>query len=641
MTKLDIGQKTDRGLNPDRPVNEDAMEVVHSQIGDASFVIAVVADGMGGMDRGEDASHAAVKRMGELRPDASDLANRELFADWFVGTATEANAAVRSVLGHAQGGCTLTAVAFVNDLFVLAHVGDSRAYLRSAAGEVVRITNDHSLVALLVANGEMTEEEAEVSEERNAILRSLGSHDRLPDGWTDDLSTRRVLADSSGTQPARFTMLLPGEALVLVSDGVWGTVPSAEFNGIVNSRVVAQAMADELVAAALRHGAPDNATAVVIRQTALDMGIQRVFLGPQQPTVGSIEPAIVAANVPAMEPVRVVEPGGPVTKVMPAEAAPVRKSKTIPMAAAAVGLVAVGVLGFLALGRDSKKTPSTIPASAASVVATDASVASRSTAESTAPQVATTVVSATDAVVAETSVAVVRVESTLPANGGIVSGSRVVPDESVLAKTIPLQALDKDGKTIRFGSYSELHKFYSDIQIFCYITTESPYQLVDCEQDRSLVLYRATRLEGPVIWAELRNPPPTTTTLKPTTTEALKAASGAKSGTDSKQKPATTTPPVTATQTTADVTTTKKAKRNKTTTTKKPESSVVTTTAAPETTTSTIPVQSTSSTIASPLSPGASPGGASPGGASPGGASPGGASPVPAANAPVNEVTNP
>jgi serine/threonine protein phosphatase PrpC len=632
MTKLDIGQKTDRGLNPDRPVNEDAMEVVCSQIGDASFVIAVVADGMGGMDRGEDASHAAVKRMGELRPDASDLASRELFADWFVGTATEANAAVRSVLGHAQGGCTLTAVAFVNDLFVLAHVGDSRAYLRSAAGEVVRITNDHSLVALLVANGEMTEEEAEVSEERNAILRSLGSHDRLPDGWTDDLSTRRVLADSSGTQPARFTMLLPGEALILVSDGVWGTVPSAEINGIVNSRVVAQAMADELVAAALRHGAPDNATAVVIRQTALDMGIQRVFLDPQKPTVGSIEPAVVPASVPAIEPVRTVEPVGPVTKVMPAEAAPVRKSKTIPMAAAAVGLVAVGVLGFLALGKDSKKTPSTIPASVASVVATDGS---GSTAESTASQGATTVVPATDAVVAETSVAVVPVESTLPANGGIVSGSRVVPDESVLAKTIPLEALDKDGKSIRFGSYSELHKFYSDVQIYCYTTTESPYQLIDCEQDRSLVLYRASRLEGPVIWAELKNPPPPTTiTLKPTTTEARKVASGAKSGPDSKQKPATTTPPVTVTQTTADVKTTKKAKRNKTTASKQPESSVVpSTVAAPETTTSTNPVQSASSTTASPLPPGASPGGAP--------QAPASATPVPAANAPVNEVSNP
>ena len=358
MTNLDIGQKTDRGLNPDRPINEDAMGVFRQTVANSSFVIAVVADGMGGMDRGDDASHAAVARLQELTPTANDLVNPDALADWFVETATEANTAVRAALGHAQGGCTLTEVAFLNDTFVLAHVGDSRAYLRSG-GEIVRITNDHSLVALLVANGEMTEEEAEVSEERNAILRSLGSHDRLPEGWTDDLATRRVLADSSGTKPARYTNLLPGEVLVLVSDGVWGVVPPAEFNGIVNSRIEAQAMANELVAAALRHGAPDNATAVVVRQTAADQGLQRVFLGA--PVVAS-KPAVTAPvesePAPRSTTAEPVAPIAPVTKVMPTEPtpeAPVRKSKALPLAAAGIGVLAVGVLGFLASGKDSKK----------------------------------------------------------------------------------------------------------------------------------------------------------------------------------------------------------------------------------------------------------------------------------------------
>jgi serine/threonine protein phosphatase PrpC len=577
MTNLDIGQKTDRGLNPDRPINEDSMGVFHKSLANSSFVIAVVADGMGGMDRGDDASRAAVELLQEVTPTANDLATPEAFADWFVGTAAEANSAVRSALGHAQGGCTLTQVAFLNDTFVLAHVGDSRAYLRSS-GEVVRITNDHSLVALLVANGEMTEEEAEVSEERNAILRSLGSHDRLPEGWTDDLSTRRVLADSSGVEPARYTNLLPGEVLVLVSDGVWGVVPSAEFNGIVNSRIEAQAMANELVAAALRHGAPDNATAVVIRQTAADQGLQRLFLTNQsvsQKPPAALAPALAAPS--NAEPIVRSAAGSvvPVTKVMTAqptlERASARRSKALPLAAAGIGVLAAGVLGFFALWNDSKKPPMAVSGSevVVSVLPTEVS---------TSGVAVTEVVSVPESVVVETSV----VSGEPPvADGVIVSSVRGVPSDEELSRDVV--DVPKD-----LGS---LEKEYSDTSVKCYSRSSSPYAVVECDEGgpAGLGIGRVSRVvvdKVPELWVELVSPPPSIATTS--------------SSVVSNVKPRSTSPEVAkkgATTTEAVTTTTKKTttKKQKTITTKKPKP---TTSAVP----ATEPVATTASTTTAPQS---------------------------------------
>src|SRR3712207_2208448 len=80
----------------------------------------------------------------------------------------------RNERGRAGMGTTLTAAYLTpGDEVIVAHVGDSRAYLLRD-GDLVRLTHDHSLVGELVARGKLTEEQAEAHPQRSVITRALG-----------------------------------------------------------------------------------------------------------------------------------------------------------------------------------------------------------------------------------------------------------------------------------------------------------------------------------------------------------------------------------------------------------------------------------------------------------------------------------
>jgi protein phosphatase len=112
----------------------------------------------------------------------------------------------------------------------------------------------------MVASGMMTEEEAETSPDRNKVLRSLGSVRHRQDNYVDGLNA--VMEENT-------LDLAPGEAIVMVSDGVWGEVKDARIAEILEANLAdPQAVADVLVAEALEAGAPDNATALVVMRVA-------------------------------------------------------------------------------------------------------------------------------------------------------------------------------------------------------------------------------------------------------------------------------------------------------------------------------------------------------------------------------------
>jgi serine/threonine protein phosphatase PrpC len=150
MTALRIGSATDVGLV--RANNQDRLLVAEP--------LFAVADGMGGHAAGEVASATAV--------DALEGAFTELTPE---GLQAAARAANRAVWDHAQTdpelrgmGTTLVALALVGppgaEELAVANVGDSRLYLLSQ-GDLVQVTSDHSLVAELVAEGQIEPEEAE------------------------------------------------------------------------------------------------------------------------------------------------------------------------------------------------------------------------------------------------------------------------------------------------------------------------------------------------------------------------------------------------------------------------------------------------------------------------------------------------
>jgi PPM family protein phosphatase len=257
---LDLGCTTDAGRHPTRQHNEDAGGFHRTGSG-GEFVLAAVADGMGGMQRGAEASAAALSSF--LSADPSGAAtSADSLVEWARYQCKVAHCAVRDALGTSRGGTTLTGVVFSGNRFVLAHVGDCRAYLWSAT-QFVRITNDHSLAAALVAAGQVAEHDA--GADRSTLLRSLGVDDDVPEAWIDDLSARGAVRRRSSNEAATWTRLMPGEVLLLVTDGVWGVVSDDDAATIVRTRATAQSITDALIAAALEGGGPDNATAVAVR----------------------------------------------------------------------------------------------------------------------------------------------------------------------------------------------------------------------------------------------------------------------------------------------------------------------------------------------------------------------------------------
>lgn len=238
-----IAAGTNIGLNPERPVNEDSYGFVWRQVGmhgqDALILRAVVSDGMGGMAAGEVASQAAVRAF--LSSDKHTLTEMV----W------DANAEVLQDMAGRDGGCTISAVEIVGGQMQLGHVGDTRAYLRTG-GEVTQISKDHSYVAAMVASGQMTPEQAQVSPERNKVLRSLGSV-RVPQ------------ANYVQTLPEPQELKV-GDRILLVSDGVWGEVEPPILHDILLNEPALQEVVDRLLKLSLDAGAPDNITALVIER---------------------------------------------------------------------------------------------------------------------------------------------------------------------------------------------------------------------------------------------------------------------------------------------------------------------------------------------------------------------------------------
>ncbi len=244
MTTILAGAATDTGRVRER--NEDAVRLAEPsspQVAERGF-LAVVADGMGGHQRGDVASAIAVDTLFET-----------FYAGPPPGDAVAAlkggfRAANERIAAQASGGdpgstpgTTLVAAAVVGDQLTVANVGDSRAYLVRAEA-ATQITRDHSLVAEQVAGGKMTPEEARESRYRNVVTRALGHRAKL------DVDVFEIV-------------LLPDDCVVLCSDGVHGHVEPEEIADL-GLRGSPEEASRRLIDLALERGSTDNVTAAVI-----------------------------------------------------------------------------------------------------------------------------------------------------------------------------------------------------------------------------------------------------------------------------------------------------------------------------------------------------------------------------------------
>lgn len=241
---MEISASTDIGLV--RKNNEDSFDV--GTFSETDTVWAIVCDGMGGALGGETASSVCVETAKlYLESRYTDDMPLNTLKNILECALLTANTAVfnRACADSSLAGMGTTAVAAVitNERAVIAHVGDSRAYL--LRGDTIRaITKDHSLVQHYIDIGRITPEEARVHPERNMITRAIGVD-------------RDVETDIDIEQ------LEPGDVILICTDGLNGCVEDSDI-----LRVFTHASGDgvaELVQAALDAGGNDNVTVVAVR----------------------------------------------------------------------------------------------------------------------------------------------------------------------------------------------------------------------------------------------------------------------------------------------------------------------------------------------------------------------------------------
>jgi protein phosphatase len=257
---------TDTGRQ--RRANEDALL--------ARAPLFVVADGMGGAQAGEVASRTAVESFRRGLPDDHGDYERALSE-----RITEANARIyelsRNNAAQAGMGTTLTALYVGEDRVSLAHVGDSRAY-RLRDGQLVRLTEDHSLVDELIRQGRLTPAEAQDHPQRSVITRALGPEPTVqPDTYTHEARN--------------------GDVYLICSDGLTTMVSEDEVAQIISRSAGLREAGEALLRAANEAGGRDNITVILFRledvapQGAAATGV----LAESQPTNG--EGADPAARV--------------------------------------------------------------------------------------------------------------------------------------------------------------------------------------------------------------------------------------------------------------------------------------------------------------------------------------------------------
>ena len=251
---LRIGQGSDIGKA--RQTNEDTFLVLKSLVRTEPELLPVglliVADGMGGHSRGEEASSLATRVAASviareillpvLAKQGSDIGNRPIH-EILIEATMSANLAVSEM--ESDAGTTLTLALVLGHSSYVAHVGDTRAYYLDD-NTLKQITQDHSLVNRLVELGQISSEEAHKHPQRSFLYRAVGQGSELK-------------------VDTHFQPLKDDSHLILCSDGLWNAVSEEEILDVIRSSPSPQEACNMLIGLANECGGEDNITVVVAR----------------------------------------------------------------------------------------------------------------------------------------------------------------------------------------------------------------------------------------------------------------------------------------------------------------------------------------------------------------------------------------
>jgi serine/threonine protein phosphatase PrpC len=253
--QLDIGSGWDRGVTRKDAPNEDSLVAIegrciyNEQL--RPFGLFVVADGMGGHANGQDASYLTIQTVVQFVLSnivGSDEMTDETLSRLLVESIEEANRIVykRGQEIRSDMGATITATLVVDRTAFVANVGDSRTYFYRELEGLVQVTRDHSVVARLVAAGQISPEAVYTHPARSHVYRGLGAQADVE----VDMFTLPLQAD---------------DRLLLCSDGLWEMVRNPEIERILKKPAADAAQTSkDLVQAALKGGGSDNISVIIV-----------------------------------------------------------------------------------------------------------------------------------------------------------------------------------------------------------------------------------------------------------------------------------------------------------------------------------------------------------------------------------------
>ena len=243
-----IGMLTDVGKV--RTIDEDSILAADLSFGvnseSSEFLLLVVADGMGGHAKGEEASKIALNAI--ARTVIPELFNDTPFTELLEKGIQNANQDILDYTAKypessGMGTTSVCAVVKGNEVH-LANVGDSRAYVISD-DEIRPVTKDHSYVQALVDEGRITQDEAREHPKKNIITKAVGI-------------SPSVEADKS------ILTLGSDESLLLCCDGVIAHLTDEDIHKIINDSPDPQSACQKIVDTANERGGSDNISLIIL-----------------------------------------------------------------------------------------------------------------------------------------------------------------------------------------------------------------------------------------------------------------------------------------------------------------------------------------------------------------------------------------
>ncbi len=237
VTNFKFSARSDIGLL--RSSNEDASAVGGGQSDEYPGSLFVVCDGMGGPGVGDVTAQLAASTIIEAYYASENLDRGAALLKAF----SAANQSVCQLAKPAYGGTTTTAALFVEGRFLVAHVGNCRAY-HFQNNRMRQISKDHTWVEALIAHGYLTREYTYAHPVDDKVLRAIGYSDRLEVDLFEEV-------------------LKEDDVALLCTDGVWGFIEDPEIEQTIHEQPL-ENVVGHLIDLANARGGRDNITAILI-----------------------------------------------------------------------------------------------------------------------------------------------------------------------------------------------------------------------------------------------------------------------------------------------------------------------------------------------------------------------------------------